>query len=173
MSGITGGPESSVINPKVGEDGKKHIDFFLATRERGILNSMLETVAQKFEESHPDMSARWEYAPPGDNTLVVAREALGFRLVDAKECGDLTASQQKEGLVRHGDLVLMAGPKDLVEAIAESDAKIAQEESQLSDASYRDNVQSIEVKDKDGGVHSGRPIGSLRRTSEVLSGPES
>lgn len=171
MSGIV--PETRPeVAAKMGEDGKKHIDFFVATRDRGLLNAMLETTAKKYEENHPGRKCRWEYAPPGDNSLVVAREALGFRVVDASEVGTLTASQQKDGIVRHGDLILMEGPAELVQEMLDYDGKAADAESQLSDQSYRDSIKSISVTDKGGEEHQGRPVGSMRKTTEVLGNPE-
>jgi hypothetical protein len=171
MSGIIPEPRPDVP-ATMGEDGKKHIDFFVATRERGLLNSMLETTAKKFEETHQGRKTRWEYAPPGDNSLVVAREALGFRVVDASEVGNLTANQQKEGIVRHGDLILMEGPAELVEEMLKFDGRAADSEAQLSDQSYRDNIKSISVTDKSGVEHEGNAVGSMRKTTEVIGAPE-
>jgi len=110
--------------PKPGEDEatsrlkKKHSAFFAAVRARGILNHMLDGPAKAFDDSNPGFKARWEYCPAsGDKTFIVAREGLGFHIVDASELGDKTTSEQKEGPVKVGDLILMAAPDYVVAAI--------------------------------------------------------
>lgn len=148
---------------------KKQAEFFAAVRMRGMLNTMLETPAKVFEEQNPDMKCRWEWWPPnGDNAMVVAREAQGFRLVYAKEVSTTTSSD-REGIVRRGDLVLMAGPKVLVDMIHAEDARAAQEDYKLSETAYREHLKNeVKVRLRDGTIVTGQPIGSVKRTVETI-----
>ena len=113
-----GGPEDEQISTDarvVRGIGKTKAEFFAAVRNRGVLNAMLDGPAIAFEEAKPGLKCRWEFAPKtGDNTMVVAREALGFRVVDASEVGPLTDSQQKKGPVQRGDLILMCAPEEIM-----------------------------------------------------------
>ena len=144
--------------------------FFAAVRGRGLLNTMLDGPALAFEQANPGMKARWEYNPPnGDNTMVVAREALGFELVDASQLGEfVTKSAQKSGPVRRGDLVLMYGSKELVDMIAAEDAKAAWEDWKLPETTYREHVRSLKVKLSDGTIVEGVPVGKVKRTFEEM-----
>lgn len=150
---------------------KRSAEFFAAVRARGLLNAMLDGPALAYERANPGWRARWEYFPAGpgaDNTMVVYREGVGFKLVDAAELGEKTASEQADGLVRRGDLVLMAGPEDLVNELELEDAKRAYDDYKLPEAAYREHVESIRVKRKDGTEEKGRPFGSITRTTETL-----
>ena len=72
-------------------EGKQHSAFFAAVRKRGVLNAMLDGPIQRYESAHPGMQARWEYCPAsGDKTFIIAREGLGFKIVDASELGEGT-----------------------------------------------------------------------------------
>lgn len=154
---------------------RKQTSFFVGVRKRGLLNQMLDGPAAKFEELHPDMRVRWEFAPPtgtpamasvGDNTFVAAREAMGYRVVDASELGDVTAHQQKSGPVRCGDLVMMAAPREIHEALMQEDAEAAEADLRLPETTYRDHIESLAVQTKSGDVIRGRAIGGVRRSVE-------
>lgn len=152
---------------------KKYSKFFAAVRARGILNAMLDGPVKAFEEANEGFRCRWEYAPPsGDNTLIVAREGMGFRIVDASELGDLTDSQQKDGPVRCGDLVLMAAPEEIVNMVEYEDAKAAFEDFKLPETTYRKHLETIQVRTKSGELVSPAPTGRIRMTTEAVGARE-
>jgi hypothetical protein len=149
------------------EGGKAKSSFFAAVRERGMNNALLDEPAQSYMKNHPEMRAKWEYCPPnGDNSLVIAREMQGFKLIDASEIPG-TASSQKTGVVRRGDLVLMAAPSDIYDLIQETDAKAALEDLRLPETSYRDALESNKVQTSAGPDYA-RPTGQITRTVEVV-----
>ena len=149
------------------ESGKAKSNFFAAVRERGMNNALLDEPAQMYMKNHPEMKAKWEYCPPnGDNSLVIAREMQGFKLIDASEIPG-TASSQKSGVVRRGDLVLMAAPKEIYSLIQEADAKSALEDLRLPETSYRDALESNKVQTSSGPDYA-RPVGQITRTTEVI-----
>ena len=150
---------------------KKQSEFFAAVRNRGMLNAMLDGPATQYETAHPGMKCRWEYWPPnGDNTRVVAREAQGFRLVDAADMGAKEPSAQKAGVVRRGDVVLMTGPEALVALIAQEDAEAAQEDWKLPETTYREHIADLKVQLKDGSIIPTPAEGKIRRTEEIVGG---
>lgn len=156
----------------VDESGKKHSNFFAAVRARGILNTMLDEPVRKFEASNPGWRARWEYCPPsGDKTLIVAREGMGFRIVDAKELGEATPSGQKEGPIRVGDLILMAAESHIVAAIEMDDAKAAFEDYKLPEESYREHIRGIKARLRDGTEKPTQPVGGVRTAQEEIRPP--
>lgn len=161
------GADKAGISVSTGEDRKKHVDFFVATRERGLLNAMLDGPALEFERSNPGWRAKWEYAPLNDNSLVTAREAMGFRVVDASELTESTASAQKSGVIRRGDCILMACPEEVHQMIAQSDAEAAAKDAQASESTYRDNVKGLTVSKRTGEQIPTRPIGEVRRGGET------
>lgn len=155
----------------VTESGKLEAPFFAAVRERGMLNAMLEIPAKQYEKDNPGMKCRWEYSPPGgDNTMVIAREAMGFKVVDAGEISG-TDSSQTSGPVRRGDLVLMAGPEELLQAIADEDARRAEDDRQLPEVTFRQNLEGTRVRRQDGEIDQARPIGTVRQTAEIIKAP--
>jgi hypothetical protein len=150
------------------EEKEKSV-FFAAVRKRGVLNAMLEGPALKFEAEHPDMRARWEYCPPGgDKTWIVAREGMGFKIVDASELGEATPSGQTEGPVRVGDMILMAAPSHIVEAIDLEDARVAYEDHRTPKATYEESIRGLRVKLKDGTEKAAEPVGDIRVHQEVI-----
>lgn len=151
---------------------KKHSTFFAAVRARGILNHMLDGPAKAFDDNNPGFKSRWEYcAAGGDKTFIVAREGLGFHVVDAAELGDKTDSEQKEGPVRVGDLILMAAPDYVVAAIEMEDARAAFEDFKLPEESYRQHLRSIKAKLHDGSFKEVEPTGSIRVHQEEVTAP--
>lgn len=155
------------IKVQTEEGGKAKSTFFAAVRERGMNNALLDEPAQAYMRNHPGMRAKWEFCPPsGDNSLVIAREMQGFKLIDAGEIPG-TASSQKSGVVRRGDLVLMAAPEDIYNLIQETDAKSALEDLKLPETSYRDALESNQVQTSAGPDHA-RPTGQITRTTEVV-----
>jgi hypothetical protein len=158
---------TGVQAPDIGD--KKKAEFFAAVRARGVLNTMLDGPALAFEANNPGWRTRWEYAPPnGDPTFVVAREAMGFRTVDAAEIGEKTASEQKSGVVRRGDLILLAAPEHIVNAIEMEDARVAYEDWKLPETSYREHLKSIRARLRDGTEKGATPIGSIKQHEEVV-----
>lgn len=153
---------------KVGPDGKTSADFFASVRQRGVLNSILDEPVKVFESLNPDMRARWEYFPPnGDTTLVVAREALGYHVVDAAEIADeMGQTFAKSGPIRRGDLVMMAAPKEVVDADEAQDARAAAEDLKLPERTYRDSLEANKVTLSTGEQDHARPIGNIRTTVE-------
>lgn len=151
---------------------KKHANFFAAVRARGILNHMLDGPAKAFDDNNPGFKARWEYCPAGgDKTFIVAREGLGFHVVDAAELGDKTTSEQKEGPIKVGDMILMAGPDYVVAAIEMEDARAAFEDFKLPQESYRQHINSIGAKLSDGSRKTLEATGEVRIHQEEVTAP--
>jgi hypothetical protein len=151
---------------------KRKGDFFTGVRERGLLNTMLDEPAQKFEALHPELKAKWEHSPAsGDTSMVVYREAQGFRLVDAGELGPVTESGQKSGPVRRGDLVLMAAPREVYEAILAADAEAADLDYRTPELTYKEHMRGLQVRLNSGEIRRGKGFGEIRRTMEETSIP--
>jgi hypothetical protein len=162
-------PEASEATERL---KKKHSTFFAAVRARGILNHMLDGPAKAYDDNNPGHRSRWEFCPAGgDKTFIVAREGLGFHVVDAKELGDKTDSEQKEGQIRVGDLILMAAPDYVVAAIEMEDARAAFEDFKLPEESYREHIRSIKAKLHDGSYKAAEPAGEIRVHQEEVSAP--
>lgn len=152
---------------KAEEAGKAKSDFFVAVRQRGFINALLNEPGQQYEKLNPKMRCRWVRFPPnGDNSSVVAREMQGYKLVDASELPG-TASSQKSGLVRRGDLVLMAAPVEIHDMLAEADAQAALEDLRLPETAYRDALENNKVQTSAGPDYA-HPIGNITRAVEVV-----
>lgn len=146
---------------------KRTGDFFTGVRERGLLNSMLDAPAAAFERAHPDMKCKWEHAPPsGDVTMITMREAQGYRVVDAGELSDKTDSSQKTGPVRRGDLVLMAAPVEVHDAILAADAEAADTDYRTPELTYKEHIANQNYPLKDGTTRRGKGFGEIRRSYE-------
>lgn len=151
---------------------KKHSEFFAAVRKRGVLNAMLDGPALAYEKEHPGMRARWEYCPPGgDKTFIVAREGLGFVVVDASELGETTESEQKSGPIKVGDMILMAAPAHVVQAIEMEDARTAYEDWRTPQSTYEESIRGLKVRLKDGSEKETKPVGDIRVTTEIIGAP--
>lgn len=150
---------------------KPSADFFISVRKRGILNTMLEGPALKFQELNPGWATRWEWYPAnGDTTLVTAREASGYRVVDAEELGE-TASNfaQKTGPIRVGDLVLMAAPQEIHDSSLAADALAAEEDLKMPETAFRQNLESNKARSQQFGTEEvAKPVGKVTHTVEVV-----
>lgn len=152
---------------------KKTGDFYTGVRERGLLNQMLEGPAQAFQAAHPDMKCKWEHAPPnGDLSMVTMREAQGFRVVLAEELANQTASSQRSGMIRRGDLVLMAAPTEVYAAILEADALAADEDYKMPERTYKEHLEDTEFKLASGETRRGKGFGEIRRSYEETPIPQ-
>lgn len=154
---------------KVAPDGKLQADFFTTVRERGLINAMMQRPAYQYMADNPDDATRWEFSPTnGDQSLVQAREAMGWRVVDASELPQ-TASSQKSGPVRVGDAILMAGPKELDEMTRAADAQLAEDDVRMPERAFYDNLENTKVRRKDGAVDQAKPTGGTRITHEFVT----
>jgi hypothetical protein len=152
---------------------KKQGDFYTGVRERGMLNAMLDHPAAMFLKSHPDMMVKWEHSPPsGDMSMVTMREAQGFRIVNAEELSGNTESSQKVGPVRRGDLVLMAAPKEVYEAILAADAEAADLDYRTPELTYKEHMNNMNFRLADGSTRRGKGFGEIRRTVEETPLPQ-
>lgn len=157
--------ETQVVIPA----DKKHSEFFAAVRKRGVLNAMLDGPVKAFEANNPGMRARWEYCPAsGDKTLIVAREGYGFKVVDASSLGETTESGQREGPVKVGDLILMAAPAHIVDAIDMEDTRAAYEDWRTPQATYEESIRGLKVRLKDGSEKETKPVGSIKVHTETV-----
>lgn len=139
--------------------------FFVAVRQRGLVNAMLEQAEQTIRHKNPGMATRWEYAPPnGDDSMVTARESQGFRVVHNSELG---AEARRPGPVRRGDLILMIGPQELVDELAQMDARAAQEDLKAPEEAFRSSLEARKVTTKSGTEEHAMPFGDIKRTTEV------
>lgn len=158
-----------MTNPSSLPSGKARADFFAAVRTRGMLNAKTEGIAKAFEALHPNLKTRWEWLPAnGDNTLVTAREAMGYYIVDASEIPG-TESSQKSGPIRVGDTILMAADKDIVESELAMDAAAADDELKQPERVYRENLEANRVRLPSTGEEDyARPIGRVTQKTEIL-----
>jgi hypothetical protein len=146
---------------------KRKGNFFTGVRERGLLNSMLDGPAAAYEQAHPDMRCKWEHAPSsGDKSMIVYREAQGFKIVDASELSGQTESSQKEGPIRRGDLVLMAAPREVVDALLAADAEAADMDYKQPETTYKEHMSNLQVRLNNGETRRGKGFGEIRRTYE-------
>lgn len=114
------------------------------------------------------MKCRWTYAPPnGDLTMITAYESYGYKVVDWGELPG-TESSKTSGPVRCGDLVLMAAPARIHQAILDEDARRAEEDLKLPERTYRENVEELSVRRRDGVLEKGKPVGNVRRTEQLV-----
>ena len=156
------------------EVAKRTGDFYAGVRKRGQLNALLDEVALAYQTAHPDQRCKWEFAPPsGDMSMIVMREAQGLKVVDASEFGNLTASQQKTGPMRRGDLILMAGPKEVLDEMDRADAELADESVNLAETTYKEHMERQQYRLSDGAQLASKGIGTIRRTFEEVPIPES
>lgn len=151
---------------------KQSSSFYTGVRNRGLLNAMLDTPALEFEKANPGQRCKWEYMPlSGDMSFVGMREAQGLRLVKAEELGPQTESQQKEGLVRRGDLVLMAGPEALLNELEAADAQRADDEYKTPETAYKEHLSNQQYKTATGERRPGKPFGKITRQFEEINPP--
>lgn len=151
-------------------EAKRQAKFFAAVRARGVLNHMLDGPVERYEKANPGMRARWEYCDPkGDTTQIVYREGMGFKLVQMDELGELQPSEKTEGNIKVGDLILMAAPEYIVDAIEMADAKAAWDDWKLPETSYKENLSGIRVKTRSGEVIGPEAVGDLKTHQEVLT----
>lgn len=164
-------PTQPTKEVKTDAAGKGKAEFFASVRKRGVLNSMLDEPIKVYEAKHPTERARWEYFPPnGDTTLVVAREALGYHIVDSAEIADqMTESFAKSGPVRRGDLVLMAADVEIANMLDEQDAQAAAEDLKLPERTFRDSLEATKVRTKSGTEDYARPVGTVKRQTEQFN----
>lgn len=135
-----------------------------------MLNQLLQQPKDAYERLHPDKAVRWEHAPKdGDLTMVSFREAQGYVLVTADELaedGKLTESAQKAGPVRRGDLVLMAAPKEVHEAVLAQDAEAADTDFRTPEITYKEHMEKQRYKIATGETRPGKGFGQIRRSYE-------
>lgn len=148
----------------VTNDPKARAAFFVAVRQRGLVNAMLEQMESIARRKFPGYATRWEFAPPnGDDAMVTAREAQGFRVVHNSDLGE----GRRTGPVRRGDLILMIGPKELVAELASMDARAALEDLKAPEEAFRSSLESRKVTTKVGTEEHAKPFGEIKQTTEV------
>jgi len=149
-------PQSPKV--EVTPSGRKLSPFFGAVRDRGLLNSMLDGPSKAYEAKFPGKRCHWEYWPlNGDNTMVVAREAMGYELVDANDIA-ATASSTPHGVVRRGDLVLMAVDVEIADAVREQDERAAKADRDLPVTTYEESLRANKVRLSSGDVDYAKPV---------------
>jgi hypothetical protein len=135
-------------------------------RHRGEVTALLDGTARAFAEKHPELGVKWVWAPSDRaNADVVAAKAYGYREVMVSELppGVGTPHSLESGPVRVGDLILMAAPREVHEAIMEEDARVAAEEANLPVQEYLEYLKSI----RPAGV-PGRPTGGIKQSVEYV-----
>lgn len=148
----------------VATDPKARAAFFVAVRQRGLVNAMLEQMESIARQKFPGYATRWEFAPPnGDDAMVTAREAQGFKVVHNSDLGE----GRRQGPVRRGDLILMIGPKELVAELASMDARAALEDLKAPEEAFRTSLESRKVTTKVGTEEHAKPFGEIKQTTEV------
>lgn len=165
-------PEKDVavaVAPEYRKPTKEEIKGIVARlRHRGFTNPMYNDPAQAFEKANPGWKTIWEYSPPDskDQHEVMVRASLGYRLVKEHEipAGFTLPHTTKDGPVRVADMVLMAAPEELHNAIYAEAAKIAYEDSNLPLEEYK---RSLEEKGTTPGV-KGQALGDVQFASESI-----
>lgn len=143
---------------------KDRSQFFVAVRARGLVNAMMEQADAIIKAKYPGMDTRWEYAPPnGDDSMVIAREAQGFRVVNNSELG----TDRRPGPVRRGDLIQMIGPAELAEELRQMDARAAYEDLKAPEEAFKSSLEQRKVTTKDGTQESAKPVGKITTTTEI------
>lgn len=164
---IAGGVAAAVSEADVKDaatTAKARSQFFVAVRARGLVNAMMEQADAIIKEKNPGLDTRWEYAPPnGDDSMVIAREAQGFRVVNNSELGD----NRRPGPVRRGDLIQMVGPKELAEELRQQDARAAFEDLKAPEEAFKTSLEQRKVTTKDGTQESAKPVGNIKTTTEI------
>jgi hypothetical protein len=160
--------------PEVTEQpsGKKTVDFFASVRERGMLNASLDSLAQQYEDGHPGEGTRWEIYRPGETggtDMVAFREGQGFKAVRQKDLVSDRPSDSiipDDGIVRRGDLVLMAGPRELINEMRLQDAKAAHADLKAPQNAFEANVKANAVRTSSGASESAKPFGKVQQIVE-------
>lgn len=134
-------------------------------RHRGMVNTMLDGVAQAFAKAHPELGVKWEYAPSAANNFeITTAKAMGYREVMVEELppGVATPHSLSSGPVRTGDLILMAAPREIHEAYLAEDFRAAAEEADLPVEEYRRTLRGIPPGAK------GSAVGGVKQTVEYV-----
>jgi hypothetical protein len=158
--------------PTVAPSGKKIADHFATVRERGMLNAGMEAFEAAYLENHPNEMLRWErYTPGKDNGTddVVFREGQGWHLVNAADVGLNTASSAKTGVLRRGDLVLMAIDKKVGESLLAQDAVAASVDAQSPKKAFNDALDARKVRLSDGTEDQARGVGKVTVSEQFVS----
>jgi hypothetical protein len=146
---------------------RKQSDFYTGVRTRGFLNATLDEIALRFQADHPEQRVKWEHSPvSGDSSMVTMREAQGLRVVDATELKETTDSSQKAGPIRRGDLIMMAGPKEVLDALDAADAEAADQDYKLPETTYKEYLEKQQYRLSSGETKPGKGFGEIRRTYE-------
>lgn len=135
-------------------------------RERGSINSMLESVARPYLEAHPDKEIRWVLAPEHNKELsqIYKRQAQGYTLVDPTEEGIDYPHGVTGSNVRVGDLVLMSIDKDYRVEDEERAQALAYKEANRSRDSYLAAMGRVQA-----GKHKGVGVGDVKASTEEIS----
>lgn len=155
---------------------KRRAEYFTAVRERGMLNASLDMLSKAFDDTHKEegLVSKWEYYNPniqGGTDIVMGREAMGFRVVDASEIkiGSLpTPTAQKEGPVRRGDMMLLCADRATMNMIRLQDAQAANDDLKAPQDAFKQNVEQNKVKTSSGEMQGAVPFGAIKRGDEQL-----
>ena len=137
-----------------------------------MLNAGLEAFENAYKEGHPGMMTRWErYSPGKDNGTddVVFREGQGWQLVDASEVGLNTPSAAKAGVLRRGDLVLMAIDSKIGQQQLDQDSIAAQLDQKAPQAAFNDSLERNKVRLSDGTEDHARGVGKIKVQEQFVA----
>lgn len=142
-------------------------------RHRGMTNPMLNEPGQAFEKANPGWKCKWIFSPPDskDQSDVMLYSSIGFRLVTQDEIPSTVPlpHTQEKGPVRVADVVLMAAPTELFEAIEAEELRIAREDASLPVEEYK---RTLAEKSSAGKV-KGMALGDVEfTTSDVQANLE-
>lgn len=152
--------------------GKKVANHFATVRERGMLNAGMQSFEDAYLESHPGMMVRWERYSPGKDTGtddVVFREGQGWRLVDSSELNIDAPSATKSGVLRRGDLVMMAIDERTGKQLLQQDADAAQEDYNAPKRAFNDALDAKKVRLSDGSEDQARGVGTVKVQEQYVS----
>lgn len=130
----------------------------------GLLNEILDSVAEEYRTNNPDRDVRFVYAPEDSQhySKVLMRSAQGYVPVDADEV-HMPPHGHTGSLVRVGDVMMMSIPRETREEIIEEKNRLARAELDRLQAEFYEEVSNIRA-----GRHQGRPTGEIRVHSEQV-----
>lgn len=136
-------------------------------QQEGRLAQILGGPVKRFEELYPGQRCRWEHMPNKEDMSTVGfREAQGYHIVKAEELNPDTESAQRTGPIRRGDLILMAAPVEVHEALLAQDAQAADDDFRTPELTYKEELSRKQYASTDGGTTPGVGFGKIKRTYE-------
>lgn len=138
---------------------------------RGHVNTILDSLAEKYKENNPGQDCRWVYAPEDrqDYSKVLQRRVVGYKPVSPDELGDDGTAElftNSKGVIRVGDLILMGIEGEQRQELLSEAVTDAKEEAARVKKQFYDQVEQVTVRTSSGEVHRGVPVGDISVSEE-------